>query len=238
LKTITKRRIAFLAGFAIYFSLLWTFWETPFVYPLKIFVVLLHEVSHAIAIAATGGVVQRITLDPLQGGATWGAGGSRVIALSAGYLGSLMWGFLLVLAARSKRIRAGMVVGLVGAMVAALTVFYVRSPFGVVFGLAFGAALVLAGTRFSELWNRRLLLVLGLTSCLYAILDIKSDIIDRPDVMSDARMLAETTGIPTLVWGILWIGIALGFSAWLFRKALAHASKPVAPNPEKDAFRA
>jgi hypothetical protein len=49
-------------------------------------------------------------------------------------------------------------------------------------------------------------------------------------------MLAENTGIPTVAWGILWIGVALAFSAWLFRKALQHAGKPA--SPEKDAFRA
>src|SRR5687767_6945732 len=54
-KPKTRRRLAFLAGFAVYFSLLWTFWDTPVVYPLKIFVVLLHELSHALAAWATGG---------------------------------------------------------------------------------------------------------------------------------------------------------------------------------------
>jgi hypothetical protein len=59
--------------------------------------------------------------------------------------------------------------------------------------------------------------VLGLTSTLYAILDIKSDVLDRPHLPSDAAMLAEMTGIPTAAWGILWIAIALLVSSWLLR---------------------
>jgi len=71
--------------------------------------------------------------------------------------------------------------------------------------------------------NRVVLTVLGLTSCLYAILDIKSDILDRPELRSDARMLAEMTGIPTTVWGIFWIVIAIIASTLLFRRLYARA---------------
>jgi hypothetical protein len=76
----------------------------------------------------------------------------------------------------------------------------------------------LASARYlSQRNNRLLLLGLGLTSTLYAILDIKSDIISRPELRSDAAMLAEMTGIPTIFWGFLWIALALLVSAWLLR---------------------
>jgi hypothetical protein len=63
-------------------------------------------------------------------------------------------------------------------------------------------------------------LTLGLTSALYAILDIKSDVLDRPELPSDAHMLAEVTGIgTTTMWGVLWISIAIAFATWLMMKA-------------------
>ncbi len=217
MKPKTRRQMAFLGGFVVYFSVLWTLWDTALVYPLKIFVVLLHELSHAIAIWTTGGMVDRIVLDPRQGGETWGGGGSAFLALSAGYLGSLLWGTALVGAAQWKKLNSGGLTAFVGAMVLALTALYVRSRFGIVFGVLFGLSLLVAGRRLSDIWNRRLILVLGMTSCLYAVLDIKSDVIDRPGALSDAAMLAEVTGIPTLFWGVLWIGIALGVCTLLFR---------------------
>ena len=55
MKAHTKRKITFLFGFAVYFSTIWYLWDTPAVYPLKVFVVLLHEISHAIVAVATGG---------------------------------------------------------------------------------------------------------------------------------------------------------------------------------------
>ena len=218
-----RRRLMFVGGFAVYFSLLWTFWYTPLVYPLKIFVVLLHELSHALAIWATGGSVDRIVLDPRQGGATWGTGGNAFVALSAGYLGSLLWGTALVAAARWKKVPAGTVTGVSGMLVLALTALYVRNDFGIVFGALFGLALLVCARYLSGLWNRRLVLVLGMTNCLYAVLDIKSDVLDRPNLPSDAVMLAEATGIPTVFWGMLWIGVALVVCTrllrWAWRKA-------------------
>ncbi len=219
----TRRKVRFLAGFAVYFGALWFLWDTPVVYPLKIFVVLLHEVSHALAAVVTGGSLERIVLDPNQGGATYTLGGSRFITLSAGYLGSLAWGGLMTEAARARRIPALWVNGLIGGLVVALTVLFVRSAFGVVFGVVFGVALMAVAGKLSDTLNRGLLLTLGLTSSLYAILDIKSDILDRPHLQSDAYMLAEITGVPTLAWGALWIGLALGVTALLFRRAYRQA---------------
>jgi hypothetical protein len=219
----TRRKVRFLAGFAVYFGALWLLWDTPVVYPLKIFVVLLHEVSHALAAVITGGALERIVLDPNQGGATYTLGGSRFMTLSAGYLGSLAWGGLMTEAARARRIPALWVNGLIGGLVVALTVLFVRSAFGVVFGVAFGLALMAVAGKLSATLNRGLLLTLGLTSSLYAILDIKSDILDRPHLQSDAYMLAELTGIPTLAWGGLWIVMALGVTALLFRRAYRQA---------------
>lgn len=219
----TRRKLRFLAGFTLYFGALWLLWDTAFVYPLKIFVVLLHEVSHAVAAVATGGAIHRIVLDPHQGGATYTMGGNAFLTLSAGYLGSLAWGALMVEAARSRRVRSDLVVGVVGGLVVALTVLFVRSGFGIAFGLLFGIVLVAASRKLSVLLNRRLLLVLGMTSSLYAILDIKSDILDRPHLESDAFMLGRMTGVPTLVWGVLWIGLAIFVTWLLFRRAYREA---------------
>jgi hypothetical protein len=218
-----RRRARFLAGFALYFGLLWFFWDSPIVYPLKIFVVFLHEISHGVAAVATGGSIQRITLNPRLGGACYCSGGNAFLTLSAGYLGSLLWGAAILEAGERSGRHAGRIVQGLGAGVLVLTLLFVRGAFGVLFGLLFGGGLLLAAGRLPTEWNRTLLTVLGLTSALYAILDIKSDVLDRPHLPSDAHMLAQLTGIPTVAWGVLWIGMALGVSTLLFLRAYRKA---------------
>jgi hypothetical protein len=200
------------------------FWNTWAVYPLKILVVFFHELSHGLAAVITGGEIVRIEVVAQQGGLCVTRGGSRFLTLSAGYLGSLIWGgLILVLAART---RADKIISVVlGVILVLVTLLYVRpfGAFGFIFGLVCGAALGAIGVLLSEAINDFLLRLVGLTSCLYAVLDIKSDIIDRPHLRSDAVMLSEVTGIPSLVWGILWIAIAviagMLFLLWACKRA-------------------
>jgi hypothetical protein len=208
-----------LVGFAAFFATLWLLWNTPAVLPLKLFVVFLHEISHGIAAVATGGRIERIVIEANQGGACYCGGGSPFVTLSAGYLGSLAWGLALVWLARFDR-WAHWTIAAIGVVVGLVTLLYVRTVFGFGFGFGVSAALLVAARRLPGPWNARLLYGLGLTSALYAVLDIKSDIIDRPGLDSDAHMLAELTGVPTLVWGCLWIGIALGVVYLVARRAL------------------
>ena len=216
-------KLRFILGFAAFFAALWFLWDTPIVYPLKIFVVLLHEISHAIASVATGGGIEKITLSSAEGGACHCFGGNAFITLTAGYLGSLLWGAAMFSAARSDRVKTNWVNGFIGAMVMVLTIFFVRTGFGVIFGIAFGLTMIVISKQMGPAVNRGLRLTLGLTSALYAILDIKSDVIDRPNIRSDAAMLAEITNVPTMVWGVLWITIAVAVCVWLMKRAYEDA---------------
>src|SRR5690606_31424757 len=139
-----------------------------------------------------------------------------------GYLGSLLWGLLLIEIAGARTQRARWAVGALGAFVLVIAALYVRNLFGFIFTGLFGAALMLAAQRLPARGVATVLLVLGLTSALYALLDIRSDILSRPEVRSDAAMLSDMTGVPTIAWGFLWIGVAatacwLALRRWLRR---------------------
>ncbi len=230
--SLFKRYIALLLIFIIIVFL----WDTLFVYPLKIFVVFMHEVSHGLAAIVTGGRVVEIQVNPQQGGHALTQGGSRFWTLTAGYLGSLLWGgLILLLAARTHFDKVISV--LIGVGMVAITIGFTEgeSPsfFGIhffkdgnfiaygdspsftyLFGVGFGAVLIAIGLFLPEVANDWMLRTIGVTSCLYAILDIKSDVLDRSHLRSDARMLSEVTPLPTMFWGILWILIAIGLTLW------------------------
>lgn len=213
----TRRRWRFALAFGAFFVALWLLWDTPVVYPVKLFVVLVHEISHGLVAVATGGEIREIAVTADQGGYCVCPGGDAFLTLSAGYLGSLGWGaFFALLAGRGQRLGRSVLVA-AGAGILILTLLYIRRPFALLLGLGSGAALAWAGTKLRAAGVQALLLGLGLTSCLYALLDVKSDVLDRPGTTSDATLLADVTGIPGFLWGLLWIGISLGVVVWLVR---------------------
>lgn len=207
--SIFKRYIALL----LIFIAIGFLWNTLFVYPLKIFVVFMHEVSHGLAAIATGGRILEIQINPQQGGHALTQGGSRFWTLTAGYLGSLLWGgIILLLAARTRFDKAISI--LIGLGMVAISIGFGESTFTYLFGIGFGVVLIAIGFYLPEAVNDWVLRIIGVTSCLYAILDIKSDVLDRSNLRSDARMLSEVTGIATEIWGALWILIAIALTIW------------------------
>jgi hypothetical protein len=191
-------------------------WSSFVVYPLKIFVVFLHEISHGLAALATGGSIRAIGLTFDEGGVCVTEGGSRFLILNAGYLGSLLWGaLLLVLAARTRRSRE--IVGFIGAFTLVATLLYVRSAFGIAYGLATGASLLLVAGKLPRTASEVLLTAIGVVSCLYAVVDVGSDVFTRTIPGSDASALARLTGLPPLFWGLLWAAVSVAVVALALR---------------------
>lgn len=207
-----------LAGVGVALTVLWS---TPVVWPLKILVVFFHELSHGLAAIATGGSVVRIEVVAAEGGLCVTRGGSQFLTMSAGYLGSLVWGAAaLVVASRTRRDRELLLA--LGAVVGIATLLWVRPllSFGFGFHALAGAALVACAAWLPEIACDWLLRIFGLASCLYVVPDIWSDTIARSGEISDARLLAGLTGIPTLVWGAVWIILALVVIALTLRASV------------------
>lgn len=218
-----KKQLWILIGIVILIIL---FWSTKALYPLKMFTVLLHETSHGLAAMLTGGRFHQIELSGQQGGLATTSGGWRFLVLSAGYLGSMLFGGLILrLSAKAERDKTVMKV--IGFVVIGIGVLLVRPiiGFGFLFTELFGATLVLLGF-FAPNWaNDSVLKVIGLTSMLYAIIDIKSDILDRTVHTSDAYRLFELTGIPSVIWGVIWITLAVFLSTLFLLKSAESKEK-------------
>ena len=207
-------------------------WNTWVIYPLKILVVFFHELSHAVAAWATGGHVIGIQLQAAEGGLCTTAGGNTFLVLTAGYLGSLIWGgVILNLAARTQADKALTV--FLGVLLLAVTGWLVRPVvhFGFLFGAVTGLGFVACGLALPHGVNDILLKLVGLTSCLYAVLDIKSDVLYRPQARSDAYMLAELTRLPTVLWGVVWFAAAVALSGYFLLLACRRRPRPNSAGP-------
>ncbi len=201
------------------------FWDTIVIYPIKLFVVILHEMSHGLMAELVGGDIIRIEISPRLGGVCWstrppGFWPDFLIA-SAGYLGSLFWGgFILLFASYSKYDKyLTLVIGLV---LLWLSWYVLKSGgiFGIIFTLAFAVGLIAAFRWLPDLYHDYLLKFLGLTSALYVVIDINSDLIARSGIGSDADKIAQLTGIPSIFVGLIWLVIALIALFYILRYSL------------------
>src|SRR6476620_8775904 len=105
-------------------------WFIPYAeilaYPFRIFVTFIHEGGHAIAALVTGNSVNSLSVATNASGETYTTQGgviSQVLVSSAGYLGSMAFGALLLVLIR-KSVQARIVLLGSGVLVLALTIIY------------------------------------------------------------------------------------------------------------------
>ena len=167
------------------------FWDNVLLWPLKILVVFFHELSHAAAALLTGGTVLSIGLDPRQGGVTHTAGGIPFLVLNAGYLGSLAFGIALLASARTPK-RARVATASLAVVLTVATLIWLRPlfSFGFLFAAIASGAMFLLARKGSEAVQQTVLRTIGTFSALYALWDIRSDVLSPgrgPVGRGDAR---------------------------------------------------
>ncbi len=186
------------------------FWDSFLLLPLKWLVVLFHELSHAAMGWATGGKVVSLNVTHREGGICLVAGGNRTLILLAGYPGSLCWGLLTLFLCRTGRYTR-VALAVLGAVLILVALVWVRPllGFGFPFSLLAGAVLLGTGLRAAAPIREGTLLVIGSTSCAYALIDIQRDVFGGRACISDATLLADHTWLPFWFWGLFWYGLSL-----------------------------
>jgi hypothetical protein len=227
-----------LAGLAALALLLIVLWQIPgvgfVVYPFRLFGTFVHEISHGIAALATGGDFHRFTVSPDLSGLAWSAGGWRWVISSAGYIGSAVFGgVLILLAARGAASRVLLMA--LGLLLGLLCLLFVRNLFGILSGLVLAAATFYAGYRLRPPWSDVVLLVLALQlvldgfNSLFTLLRLSA----ASTVQTDALSMAQATGIPAVIWSLVWAAISaavLGFTLYLaYRRRIAPAAATAGP---------
>ena len=210
-----KRRIEL--TLLIIFTLLSIFlWDTIVIFPVKILVVLLHEISHGFAALFTGGGINGIDITYNLGGECIVSGGNTLIIASAGYLGSLIWGTLLFTS--SYKFEFSKIIATMISVILFLAVLlYIRSSFGVLVALIFSLLFYLSPRHLPRNFHIYLLRFIGLVSAMYVIIDIKEDLLTLAYRETDAQRIADLTGIGAVYWGLLWLVISIVVLYFLFK---------------------
>jgi Peptidase M50B-like len=209
-------------------------WFIPFAefltYPFRIFVTFIHEGGHAIAALLTGNSVQSLSVAMNASGETYTSNGgtwSQMLVASAGYLGAMTFGALLLVLIRRTVAARLVLLGSAVVILALTMIFGVFKPIvaggwsslgGIPFTLFAGIALAVglfvvarfAGARVATF----VVSLLAVQCVLNALLDLKTVFFMSspfaPAVPSDAVNMAHATGVPALVWAIIWIVAAFG----------------------------
>ncbi|NLI01687.1 MAG: M50 family metallopeptidase [Chthonomonadales bacterium] len=190
------------------------FWYIPgafiVAYPIRLFVTLVHEAGHAMAAVLTGGSVASISIAPTGSGLTETLGGIPLLIYPAGYVGAAAAGAGLLLLSRWRNGRNALV--LMAASVLAITLLWVRNPFGFLAGVfivvAIGALirwLPAAAADFAASF-------LAVQLCLNALLDVRSLLwlTTATDVPNDAVFMARMFGLTPWFWAATWSAVTLG----------------------------
>ncbi|MBM3239152.1 M50 family metallopeptidase [Candidatus Poribacteria bacterium] len=194
----------------------WFAWNTIFIYPIKLFTVTMHETGHALAASILGGKAVKLAVNRQQGGITQYQisetmqGWKKFIIASAGYLGSIIIGAILLLLSHTWA--ASWLPWLIGLGLLLETAFFVRDWFtaGIcaIAILFFGAVGLIAPNSIRVFIAK----FIATVSCCYAIFDIRDDVLrfgSEQRMGSDAHALQGLTGIPYYLWGILWIIVSI-----------------------------
>lgn len=199
-------------------------WDTFVVYPIKLFVVLTHEISHGLAAILTGGKIMAIQINEYLGGECISQGGSRLFIASAGYLGSLGFGVILFLSAYNKKLALWSCT-IISVILLLFTANFMYGGIGIALSMLYTVLLFLSPRFFKPIANSYLLKILGLVSILYVMIDIKEDIFTLQIEPSDAQMLADITGIPSILYGMVWFIITGAALYMLFKHAYKEGYK-------------
>lgn len=205
-------------------------WFIPYAelltYPFRIFVTFIHEGGHALAALITGNSVQSLTVAMNASGETYTTRGgmfSQILVSSAGYIGSMTFGALLLVLIR-KAVAARIVLLGSAVFILALTGIYgffkpifngvawSGIPFTVTAGVLLSVGLIAIARFASARVAAFFVSFLAVQCILNALIDLKTVFfLSSPfgaTAPTDAVNMAAATGVPAFFWALMWIVLA------------------------------
>jgi hypothetical protein len=231
-------------------------WFIPYAeilsYPFRIFVTFIHEGGHAIAALLTGNSVQSLSVAMNGSGETYTTQGgwfSQMFVSSAGYIGAMTFGALLLVLIRRAVAARIVLLGSAGIVLALTIIFGVVKPLfaGVWLSLSglpftlFAGVLLSAGlfavARFASARVATFVVSLLAVQCvLNALLDLKTVFfLSSPfaaTVPTDALNMANTTGVPAIFWAGLWIAFSVLILLVAIKQYVASRQRSFAGMPD------
>jgi Peptidase M50B-like len=223
-------------------------WYLPYAefltYPFRIFVTFIHEGGHALVSLLTGNAVHSLNVSTDGSGVVYSVNGglvSQMLVSSAGYLGAMTFGALLLLLIR-RSIAARYVLAASGVYVLLLTVFFgflaplwnlsLPGLFTLVAGLALPAGLLAAARYLKPRAAMFLVSFLAVQCVLNAVFDLRNVFYASvfTDAQTDAENMHAATGIPAVFWAFFWAVIGFVIVTLALRAYAVSRETPSQPD--------
>jgi hypothetical protein len=162
-----------------------------------------------------GGLVSHIEVHANGNGETYTFGGNNLLISSMGYIGASLVGAAMIAFAHTPKAARGALISL-SAILAIIVLLWVRrDPFGIVSGAVWIVGLWVMAKHLDD--NKQLFAAqfLGVQQCLNSIQSLR--ISGFGVEQSDAGNMQQITGVPAIVWAVLWCGVSLTAMAYALK---------------------
>ncbi len=192
--------------------------------PVNQFVIMIHECSHAIVALLTGGhPAVTIVPDGLgHGGLTQTNGGWLFFSAQAGYLGTAVFGCLLIWLGQFPKYSKYILMGIGGLMILSSLIFITPAIFSasflsgllsMIWGLLMGVACIYMGKKLSPILANLVLLFLAVQTALNSVslawVLVPHALGLAGAGFTDATIMAQYFFLPAIVWALWWIILSL-----------------------------
>jgi hypothetical protein len=173
---------------------------------LPFLVTFLHELGHALTALATGGHVLALQVNLDGSGVCTTSGGIQAIVLAGGYLGSVLFGNIMLYVAIRHKYFSRMLSGMIAVTMVLVSLIWFSTLSSFVFTALAGGFLLFLFIKVD--WSgRAFLLLAGSFSVLYVLHDYQIG------PSSDLQAFASIMGLTPIVWMYIWLGVALFITA-------------------------
>lgn len=198
-------------------------WNTIIIKPLKILSVFLHELGHSLMAVIFGHGITGFRINFNESGYALTLPKDRFSAFmiaNGGYLGSVFFA-LLILKLKKTFVRK-YILGVSAILLLGMAIAYGKSVFTIIYAAIFAGIVLIIYMMRNDKLNDWVVDIIGVVCAAYAVYDTFVDTIlleinrklglisgwGAVWPLTDAVQLEHMTGVPAVVWGILWFIIA------------------------------
>ena len=184
----------------------------PYIYmPFEWLETYFHEMSHGLAAIITGGVIDHIELSFDGSGLCYTRGGWRWLVTFSGYAGAVWWGYWLYVGSSTLSTQFSKMLSLgIASLILISALFWVRDGVTLII-ITFIISLFVAMVKLHNNDVTQRLLQFSAIYVMISSIRLPLTLLTRDSSIhvGDGQSMANYTGIPVVIWLLIWLAFSL-----------------------------